>query len=121
MTTPSERLAIINEAIKYVRNIPQNKWDYGKYREMYENNVKEAVKRLEAHKSRVSEVETKCRLRGLDEAEIQKSVHHSFSNEHIQLLEAVISAKKTLAMMDTGTVEELTRQKIAILEELASS
>jgi hypothetical protein len=121
MTTPSERFTTLNEAIKYVRNIPQNKWDYGKYREMYENNVKEAVKRLEAHKSRVSEVETKCRLRGLDESEIQKSVHHSFSNEHIQLLEAVISAKKTLAMMDTGTVEELTRQKIAILEELASS
>jgi predicted RecB family nuclease len=36
-------------------------------------------------------------------------------------LEAVIAAKKTLEMMDIGTVEELTRQKIAILEELASS
>jgi predicted RecB family nuclease len=38
---------------------------------------------------------------------------------HIQLLEGVIAAKKTLAMMDVGTVEELTRQKIAILEEMA--
>jgi tRNA U54 and U55 pseudouridine synthase Pus10 len=113
MTSPSERLAKINEAIKYVRNIPQNKWDYGKYREMYENNVKEALKRLNDHKVRVSE----CRLRGMDESEI----HRSFSNEHIQLLEAVIAAKKTLAMMDAGTVEELTRQKIAILEEMASS
>jgi len=37
---------------------------------------------------------------------------------HIQLLEAVIAAKKTLEMMDVGTVEELTRQKIAILEEM---
>jgi predicted RecB family nuclease len=37
---------------------------------------------------------------------------------HIQLLEAVIAAKKTLEMIDIGTVEELTRQKIAILEEL---
>jgi hypothetical protein len=37
---------------------------------------------------------------------------------HIQLLEQVIAAKKTLAMMDMGTVEELTRQKIAILEEM---
>ena len=117
----TERLAKINEAIKYVRNIPQNKWDYGKYREMYENNVKEALKRLNDHKARVSELETKCRLRGLDESEIQKSVYSSFSNEHIQLLEAVISAKKALEMMDAGTVEELTRQKIAILEEMASS
>jgi len=123
MTTPSERLAIatINEAIKYVRNIPQNKWDYGKYREMYENNVKEAVKRLEAHKARVSEVETNCRRRGVDESELQKIVYNQFSHMHIHLLEAVISAKKTLEMMDVGTVEELTRQKIAILEELASS
>jgi hypothetical protein len=39
---------------------------------------------------------------------------------HISLLEQVISAKKTLAMMDVGTVEELTRQKIAILEEIVS-
>jgi hypothetical protein len=31
-----------------------------------------------------------------------------------------IAAKKALAMMDVGTVEELTRQKIAILEEIAS-
>jgi hypothetical protein len=121
MSTPSERLAKINEAIKCVRNIPQNKWDYGKYREIYENNVKEALKRLAAHETQVSEFESKCRLRGIEESEIQKGVHQSFSNEHIQLLEAVISTKKTLAMMHMGTVEELTRQKITILEELASS
>jgi hypothetical protein len=30
----------------------------------------------------------------------------------------VLAAKKALAMMDVGTVEELTRQKIAILEEM---
>jgi hypothetical protein len=121
MTTPSERLIKINEVLKHVRGIPQNKWDYGKYREMYENNLKEAQKRLENHRVRVSDVETKCRLRGIDESEIQKGVYQSFSNEHIQLLEAVIAAKKALSMMDMGTVEELTHQKIAILEELASS
>jgi hypothetical protein len=37
---------------------------------------------------------------------------------HIQLLEQVLAAKKALVMMDVGTVEELTRQKIAILEEM---
>jgi hypothetical protein len=111
----------INEALKHASGIPQNKWDYGKYREMYENNLKEARKRLEAHKTKISEFESKCRLRGVDESEIQKSVHQSFSHMHIQLLEAVISAKKSLSMMDAGTVEELTRQKIAILEVLASS
>ena len=116
-----ERLAKINEALKYARNIPQNKWDYGKMREMHENTLKEATKRLEAHKTQISELEASCRLRGVDEAEIQKSLYQSFSHQHIQLLEAVITAKKTLAMMDTGTVEELTRQKIAILEEIVSS
>ena len=121
MTTPAERLAKVNEALKHVKNTggtPQNKWDYGKQREMHENNITEAMKRLEAHKAQISEFEAKCRLRGVDETEIQKGVYQSFSHQHIQLLEAVISSKKTLAMMDIGTVEELTRQKIAILEEL---
>jgi hypothetical protein len=111
----------INEALKHASGIPQNKWDYGKYREMYENNLKEARKRLEDHKTKISEFESKCRLRGVDESEIQKSVHQSFSQMHIQLLEGIIAAKKSLSMMDAGTVEELTRQKIAILEVLASS
>ena len=116
-----ERLAKVNEALKHASGIPQNKWDYGKYREMYENNLKEARKRLEDHKTKISEMENKCRLRGVDETEIKKGVYQSFSHQHIQLLEAVLAAKKTLEMMDVGTVEELTRQKIAILEELASS
>ena len=121
MSTPTERLEKVNEALKHVRNTggtPQNKWDYGKLHEMHENNITEAMKRLEAHKAQISEFEAKCRLRGVDETEIQKGVYQSFSHQHIQLLEAVISAKKTLAMMDIGTVEELTRQKISILEEM---
>jgi hypothetical protein len=113
-----ERLAKVNEALKYAEGIPPNKWDYGKYREMYENNLKEARKRLEDHKTKISEMEIKCRLRGVDETEIQKSVHQSFSYMHIQLLEQVIAWHARLAMMDVGTVEELTRQKIAILEEM---
>ena len=115
-----ESLAKVNEALKHARNIPQNKWDFGKMREMHENNIKEAMKRLAAHKAQVSELEAKCRLRGVDEAEIQKNVYHQFSHQHIHLLEAVITAKKALTMMDVGTVEELTRQKIAILEEIVS-
>jgi plasmid replication initiation protein len=121
MTSPSDRLVKINESLKHARGIPQNKWDYGKMHEMHENNVKEALKRLAAHEIQISEFESKCRLRGVDESEIQKGVYQSFSHQHIQLLEAVIAAKKTLAMMDIGTVEDLTRQKIAILEELVSS
>jgi hypothetical protein len=115
-----DRLAKVNEALKFAAGIPQNKWDYGKYKEMYENNLKEARKRLDDHRTKISEMENKCRLRGVDETEIQKSVHQSFSHMHIQLLEAVIAAKKALAMMDAGTLEELTRQKIAILEEIVS-
>ena len=113
-----ERLVKINEALKYAAGIPQNKWDYGKYREMYENNLKEAQKRLEDHKTKTFEMENKLRLRGVDETEIQKNVYSHFSQMHIQLLEQVLSAKKALVMMDMGTVEELTHQKIAILEEM---
>ena len=118
MTSPAERIVKVKEALKHVGAVPQNKWDYGKYREMYESNLKEALKRLEAHKTKISEMENKCRLRGVEETEIQKEVYRSFSVMHIQLLEQVLAAKKTLAMMDMGTVEELTRQKIAILEEM---
>jgi len=118
MTSHPERLVKINEALKYAVGIPQNKWDYGKYREMYENNLKAAQKRLEDHKTKISEIEIKCRLRGVDESEIQKSVYNQFSHQYIQLLEQVLAAKKALAMMDVGTVEELTRQKIVILEEM---
>ena len=115
-----DRLEKVNESLTFAEGIPQNKWDYGKYREMYENNLKEARKRLDDHKTKISEMENKCRLRGVDETEIQKMVHQSFSQHHIQLLHQVLSAKKTLAMMDAGTLEELTRQKIAILDEIVS-
>ena len=113
-----ERLTKVNEALKYAVGIPQNKWDYGKYREMYENNLKEAQKRLEDHKTKTFEMENKLRLRGVDETEIHKNVYSHFSQMHIQLLEQVLAAKKALVMMDMGTVEELTHQKIAILEEM---
>jgi hypothetical protein len=113
-----DRLAKVNEALKYAASIPQNKWDYGKYREMCENNLEEARKRLENHKMKICEFEDKCRLRGVDETEIQKSVHQAFSHMHIQLLEQVLIAKKALAVLDVKTVEELTRNKIAILEDM---
>ena len=119
MTPPAERLAKINEALTFAGGIRQNKWDYGKYREMYENNLKEAQKNLEKHKTEVSALESKCRLRGVDEVEIQKRVHQLYSHAHIQLLENVIRAKKSIEMLSVGTVEELTRQKIVLLEELA--
>jgi hypothetical protein len=120
MTSHTERLAKVNEALKFAGGIPQNKWDYGKYREMHENNLKEAQKNLEKHKTEVSALESKCRLRGVDEAEIQKTVYQSVSHTHIHLLEKVIACKKALVMMDMGTMEELTRQKIAILEEMVN-
>lgn len=113
-------LAQIDEALTHVGNIPQNKWDYGKYREMLEHNLKEARKRLEDHKKSVDEMISKCRLRGVDEVEIQKSVHQSYSYTHIQLLENIIRTKKSIEMLEMGTVEELTRQKIVLLEELAA-
>jgi hypothetical protein len=113
----NERLTKINEAIKFARNIPQNKWDYGKAREMHETQLKQAFVRLEEHKTKISEMESKCRIRGVDESEIQKSLYQSFSHMYIQILEQIITCKKTLEMIDMGTIEELTRQKIKILED----
>ena len=115
-----DHLSEINETIKFLRWVPNNKWDRGKYTEMFEKNLNEAEKRLDAHKIKVSDFETKCRSRGVEESEIQNNVYHNFSNEHIQLLQGVISAKKTLAMMHKGTIANLTHEKIKILEELAT-
>lgn len=108
----------INEAIKFVMTVPQNKWDRGKHNEMYENQLIDAVAKLEAHRAKITEVETKCRLRGIPEDEIQQNVYRSFSHEHIQLLQRVVQCKKTLTLFNMGSLEELTRQKIALLEEM---
>jgi hypothetical protein len=122
-TSALERLAKINEAMvdhrRRYKHTPQTILDRDKIRGVYENGVKEAQRRLGDHKLMVHDLESKYRLRGVDEHEIQKSVHESFSVMHVQLLAQVILAKKTLAMMDMGTMVEMTRQKIAILEELA--
>jgi hypothetical protein len=108
----------VNEAIKFVSTVPQNKWDRGKYNEMYENQLIEAVAKLKAHRTKITEVENKCRKHGMPEDEIQHTVYRSFSHEHIQLLERVLRCKKILALFNMGTLEELTRQKIALLEEM---
>ena len=110
----------INKALKSVHNYPSNKWDYGKMHELYENNIKEAIEKLGAYKRQMSEVETRCRSRGIDEIEIQKEMYRSFSHGYINCLERVLEAKKQLDSLEMGNIEELTRKKIAILEEMVA-
>ena len=69
-----ERLAKINQDIKNAGG-PKNKWDYGKYKEMCENDLKEARKRLDDYKRETIALENKLRSRGIDEIEIQKNIY----------------------------------------------
>jgi len=68
----------------------------------------------------MSDVEFRCRSRGVDEKEIQKEMYRGFSHGHISCLERVLEAKKQLDFLEMGSVEELTRKKIAILEEMVA-
>lgn len=108
----------INKALK--SPAPVNKWDYGKMHELYENNVKEALEKLNVYKKQMDTVADRCRSQGLFEEEIQKEMYRGFSHGYISCLERVLEAKKQLETLELGNVEELTRKKIAILEEMVA-
>ena len=98
----------INEAIKFLRTISPI-YTPERVRESYEHKLKEAVTQCDKIKHEMN----RSRELGLSES----SIHHNYSNMYIQALEKVITAKKQLKMLEMGTIEELTRQKIQILEE----
>jgi hypothetical protein len=98
----------INEAIRFLRGRPPL-FTADADREAREQDLKYAMKQLISIKNEMD------RLRELGESET--SIHHSYSNMYIQALEKVIMIKKQLKMLEMGTIEELTRRKIKILED----
>jgi hypothetical protein len=107
----------INKGIAFTRNVPQNKWDRAKYFEIYENRYKEALERLDKFKSEMKMNEQKFIERGVAEIEIE-NWKFGQTNEHIQLLERVIEAKKHIEWLNKG-LRELTYEKITLLEAKA--
>lgn len=103
----------LNKAIEFARNIPQNKWDHGKYLEIYETRHREALKRLEKFIQDGSEMEQKLVSRGATEADIE-DWRFGRTNEHIQLLEKIIDAKKCIGWIKRG-LRQLIRDKIQLL------
>lgn len=97
----------INEAIRFLRTISPGATD--SVRNAYQLHLIDMVDQCNKVKNEMN------RLRGLGESET--SIHHNHSNMYIQALEKVIAAQKKLEMLEMGTIEELTRQKIKILED----
>ncbi len=106
----------LNKGIALTQSIPQNKWDRGKYTEMYETQYKEALERLEKFKRDGQETEKKFVSRGVSEIEIE-NWKFGRTNEYIQLLERVIQYKKQIEWMDRG-LRQLTWDKIHLLESM---
>jgi len=106
----------LNNAIAFARNIPLNTWDYGKYLESYETQHREALKRLEKFLQDGSEMEQKLVSRGATEADVE-DWKFGRTNEHIQLLERVINAKKHIEWIKRG-LKQLIRDKIQLLESM---
>ena len=98
----------INEAIKFLRTISPM-YSAETVRDAYEYKLLAAVTQCDKIKQEMN----RSRELGLSES----SIHHNYSNMYIQALENVITAKKQLEMLDMGTIEELTRQKIKMLED----
>lgn len=103
----------LNKAIAFARTIPQNTWDREKYLEIYENRQREALKRLEKFIQDGSEMEQKLVSRDATEADVE-DWRFGRANEHIQLLERVINAKKHIEWIKRG-LRQLIQDKIHLL------
>lgn len=112
MNDPSP-LGLLNQQIKFLRNFPTNKWDVGKYREMYEMAYKESRVRLDKFQNELRETEAKFRGRGVPEAELE-SWRAGKTNEHLHILEAVIDAKRKVEW-SKKTLREVIDEKILFL------
>jgi hypothetical protein len=104
----------LNKGIAFTRNVPQNKWDRGKYSEIYENQHKEALDRLEQFKSASEAHKRNLIAHGVPQIEID-DWKFGQTNEYIQLLERAVQTKKQVEWMDKG-LRALTYEKIRLLE-----
>ena len=106
----------LNKGIRFVQSIPQNKWDLGKYKEMYETQYKEALDRLAKFQQDGQETEITFVSRGVSDVEIE-TWKLGRTNEHIQLLERIVQCKKQIAWLDRG-LKGLIQDKIHMLESM---
>lgn len=106
----------LNKRIVFQRSVPDvdNPVARASSLKFYNQHHTECTARLEQFKERLSNAEADLAARGASEAEIQ-SWKFSTTNEHIQLLEAAIRAKRNVEWMDKG-LHELMVDKIKLLE-----
>lgn len=108
----------INKRIVFQRTIPDvdNPTARAHVLKFHVQHLEECLKRLEEFKTHMKKQETLLISRGCSAAEIE-SWRYSTTNEHIQLLEAVIRAKRNVEWMDKG-LHELMADKIKLLESM---
>jgi len=103
----------LNQQIQFVRSIPTNKWDFGKQREQRELVYKEGLARLDKFRRELQETEAKFVLRGVPEPELE-NWRAGQMNEHIQLLEQVITLKENYEWCQLS-LRDLLNEKIRLL------
>ena len=108
----------INKRIVFQRAVPDVDNPVGRERacKFYEQYYEDCVGRLNKFKMYLSETEARNVERGVSAAEME-SWRYSTTNEHIQLLEAVVRAKRNMEWMDRG-LHELLADKIKLLESM---
>lgn len=96
----------LNKRIVFQRSVPDvdNPTARAHVLKFHTQYYEDCSKRLEEFKARMSEAEKKFMARGVSSAEIE-SWRYSTTNEHIQLLEAAIRAKRNVDWMDKGLHE----------------
>ena len=109
----------IERQICFLRSFPTNKWDVGKRREMYELAYKDIRARLAKFQKEHKENEAKFLERGIPEIELEMW-RAGQTNQHIQLLEAVISAKRDVEW-SKKTLREVVDEKIRFLSAQVES
>lgn len=97
----------LNERIKFARGNPN--------KEMHEHMFRESMTRLAMFRATRDATEATLVSQGISEVEIE-SWRHSTTNEYIQLLEAVLRAKRRLSWFDKD-LHQLMDEKITILEK----
>lgn len=107
--------SLLEQQICFLRTFPTNKWDVGKQREMYELAYQESLARLETFENGLRETEAKFVARGVSTAEIE-NWRSGQTNQHIQLLEQAIQARRHFEWSQK-TLREVLDEKIRLLTE----
>jgi hypothetical protein len=112
----TDKITELKKGITFLQHVPDNKWDRGKFTEIYENEYKESLARLEKFKKDLKAEQEHFISKGTPPETIEEYMFGR-TDEHVQLLGIVLEAKKKVEWMEKGK-RGLTYEKIRLLESM---